>query len=1617
MNKKGIYLSPFFFALTYFMFAQQIITDNSQQPTELIESLVGENCVSVSNISSNSNGNANNIISYGSFDKDTSNFPLQSGIILSTGSVTSAGNSLVVEDLSDGTIEWETDSDILDVLGLDQTLNATSIEFDFVSAYNFVAFKYLFASDEYQQEYPCNFKDIFAILIKRAGTNDPYTNIALVPNTSAEISTNTIHLDISGFCPAENENYFQGYNIGSTNFNGHSTILTANSEVIPGETYHIKFVIADHIDERFDSAVFIEADSFGRAIDLGPDQAICGNDLTLNADIDNPLASYAWFLNGTQIPGENNTTLQVNQSGTYTVEVTIPIPGGTCVLTDTVDIEIIPFQSASAIENISICDPQPSDGFYNFDFPLLKNDEIFESLPSTNYNISYHLSEDEALNNNNPIVGLYQNTEPTETIYVRVESLSGDCLQIGSFEISIYDSPNTLEVTIDVCDGVLNDGGITVENFSDFDFEVANYEFNRTVTYHLTEVDAINSENAITQNSEIDVEPPFIFARVVDDFEGCFSIVKLFFEYQSSPELDIDRFVVNTCLDPDLFIFSQEDSTTYNYETLVETYLISDYMAAVEEMYPGLTIRLVTLIASVPPSITTSNPIASVTVGVSSGDYCEIFMPLEIHKNVLYNILGEEKTVFRCDNSSNDGIVDVDLNELSEELSEDYAYFDLTFYETETDRNNNINPLDPNTLYTIDTPTKDLFIASNYKNECFHNSKVTIELVGAPILPPQTAEACGNYNAETNTTTIQLTPFKYQIIQGLNGSFNIDFFATQEDAENNENTIESYNATGNNAQVFVGVINNNTGCYSVTTLDLEIIDNLDIATPNPIIACSENEEGFATVNLESVPTQIPLDLSNYDITFYETLNNALGDRFPIVNPNSYFTETQEVFIRIQRIGLECFSVISFEVLVFDSPQLGEIPDFINCVSNFNSSADFFFINKDPEILNGQEGMEVFYFENETDAINNDNPIDKTLAYQNTSNPQTIFVRLENEEENSCFTVAPIQIEVRQAPIFNDPTDVFECDINNNGLASTDLSEKITEIGLGSTTNLEITFHLTPLNAQLGTNQIPLNFTATSNPQLIYTRILNPNSGCFSIRTFNVNTLSLPEVNYGQSLITCGNNYDSSLEWDLTDIELIILEGRQYSIEFTYFESEEDLLGDTNAISNPETYTNISSPQTLYVRVRNNTTECFVSVPFELIINNPPLINEFEVFNICDNENNTVNLLDVNTLLLDNTFNILVSYYATEADAEADENQLNTDYIYSNISEILFARVEYSTTRCYAVYPFLLNINHLPIANQPEDIILCDDDYDGNLIIDLSQQNAEVLNNQNPNDYTVTYYHSEVNATESTNPLSTDYNAFNGETIFVRVEHNNTNCYAITQFIVVINPIPFIDIEDQVICSGNLPLVVSAETNSPTDTYLWSTNSTASEIEITSTGMYSVTVINEFGCQSISTFNVAESESAVIDVVETVDFSDPNNITITVNGIGDYLYQLNDLPFQASNVFVNVPIGYNTITIIDQNGCDQITREVLVIDTPKHLTPNNDGDFDTWHITGVETIPDTMIHIFDRYGKLLKQIGSDSPGWDGTFNGNKMPAGDYWYVAKVIHNGETFQIKGHFALKR
>ena len=111
----------------------------------------------------------------------------------------------------------------------------------------------------------------------------------------------------------------------------------------------------------------------------------------------------------------------------------------------------------------------------------------------------------------------------------------------------------------------------------------------------------------------------------------------------------------------------------------------------------------------------------------------------------------------------------------------------------------------------------------------------------------------------------------------------------------------------------------------------------------------------------------------------------------------------------------------------------------------------------------------------------------------------------------------------------------------------------------------------------------------------------------------------------------------------------------------------------------------------------------------------------------------------------------------------------------------------------------------------------------------------------------------------------------------------------------------------------------------------------------------------------------------------------------------YEYAINGGEFQDDPIFNDVPPGINTVIVNDKNGCGTTEPlEFLVVGYPKFFTPNTDGFHDCWNILGIETLIDPVVHIFDRYGKLIKQLDATTIGWDGTFNGRPMPSSDYWF---------------------
>tara|TARA_R110002111_G_C6007243_1_gene374129 strand:- start:13041 stop:17882 length:4842 start_codon:yes stop_codon:yes gene_type:complete len=1594
-------------------YAQQVTVDNSVSPQDLIQNTLIQGCVEVSNISSPSNGSSIGIGSFGYFERAASNFPFENGIVLTTGNATSAGNGQNNTILNEGDATWLTDSDLETALGISGTVNATSIEFEFASISNQIQFNYILASEEYFGNFPCEYSDGFAFLIREAGTTDPYVNIALIPGTTTPVNTNTVHDDIVGFCAASNEEYFEGYNVGDTNYNGRTTVLSATATIQPNVQYQIKLVIADQTDKNYDSAVFIEGNSFDASVDLGEDFTTCASSTVLDGNIENTNATYSWFLNDVLIPSENQSTLTAAVSGNYRVEITLPLAGSSCVIEDDINITLSSTQTSDPITDFQLCDDLSGDGLEMFDLST-KDAEVLASVPSSSYAISYHYSNADAISNSNAITSAIQNTGNPQAIYVRIEDTVNGCLAFSTFNLIVNSLPIiTNPTSLVVCDDQTADGSTAMDLNALKDNEITLSQTNLVVTYHSSASDAAAGVNAFTMPYTNTNSTEQLYVSVQNPETGCISTTSLNLSVIESPVINMDPHYIDAC------------DTDHN------GYANFDLSSIIPEVLNGLTGVNVSFHTSIDEAVSGANPITDETnygniiseqqtiyIRVENGTSgCASTTPIELHTNLLLTAtIIEDVTV--CD-IGDDNSEEFDFNDIEAGIVHELEDIEVEFYESENDRDNQTNPINKALPYNSQSNPQTIYITLESPT-CFDVAE--FDLILFPIVQFQSVVSLIVCDEDQDGfTATDLSTLDEDVTNGENG-FSVKYFLTEQDAIDNTNALPNiYTNLTNPFTLYPRITFAQTGCFDYNSFEVTVLPAPESEKPLDIIICDADRDGFSPINLNhSIPNSI-LATPNRSVTFHNSLNDAELNENPIGNISNYAAQTEIVYMRVENTNTGCYAIEELDIIVNTLPFVGDLSNYVNelnfCEDNSDGIGEFIFENKDTEALSGQTGKEVSYYLNQTDADNKTNAIDKTSIYENISNPQQIYVRIDNITDESCYETSSFTIEVGTNPIYNEPTDWFVCDDSVvDGSVMHDFTSKIEEVSAGIPDIQTVKFFTSEDDAINNTNEIPLQFTNTVNPQQIYVQIDN-GTICQSITSFVVNVISTPNVAPADPLIECDDDTDGSLVFDLTDAEENILDVRQEDLEISYFESYEDSEANANEITNPNSYTNTSNPQTVYMKVTNTISNCYVALPIQLIVNQPPFINDFETYTVCASDTNTVDLTEINEIAVDVNFNVLFSYFTNEADAIANTNAIDTNYAYQSDFDMLFVRTEFSTTHCSTYYQFNLKVEPLPIANQPVNLMACDDDFDGILEFDLTQQNSSILGGQNPSLYTVTYHNTMLQANDNDYAINTDYFAYDSEVIFARVENNNTGCYNITQFSTIVNPLPIIDIGNQVICLGNTPLLVSANTNNSNDTYLWSTGEISPEIEITDVGSYWVEVTSEFGCVNTQNFGVSESESATIETTEIVDFSDPNNITVTISGIGNYLYQLDDLEAQESNVFDNVPMGYHTVTIIDLNGCANETKEVLVVDIPKFFTPNNDGTNDTWHIVGIETLPGTIINVFNRYGKLMTQLSENTPGWNGIYNGEKMPTSDYWYVADVQRGSIAFQVKGHFTLKR
>ncbi|MDC0177047.1 T9SS type B sorting domain-containing protein [Polaribacter sp.] len=907
---------------------------------------------------------------------------------------------------------------------------------------------------------------------------------------------------------------------------------------------------------------------------------------------------------------------------------------------------------------------------------------------------------------------------------------------------------------------------------------------------------------------------------------------------------------------------------------------------------------------------------------------------------------------------------------------------------------------------------------------------------------------------ETNTLTIDTNADDFQWQLSIDGGTTWTNIVNDFIYDNSTTTALQITSTplsfhNNQYRVVLGRSGNTCGLTSTPIL-LKVDPLPNILFSVELKQCDDDTDGFTDFNLNEAAFDISTNFNNETFVFYPTLpdvendSNAFTAAEAIVFRNRTVT-SDIVWVRaISNFGCYRIAEVNLVVSTTGLPasfqrSFTACDDFLDIDGNDNANNDdtdgvatFDFSSVTPEVVaifpNTQQ-LTVTYYRNSADALAEINAIADIANYRNIGYPgtQQIYIRVDSNLDNDCLGFGPfITLNVDQVPITNNLAQPLSlCDDFGSGASddgeniNIDLRQTVNEIlGTQTETDFIVTYHTSQADASSGAapilndtnfkNTAPLGFVpGTISRQTIFVRVEDRNKvpACFNDHlSFDIEIKPLPGLkNTIDAIEVCDvptasdsdprNRVAQNIDATIRNTE--ILNGRDPNLfAVKYYKSQTEALNDLNSLT---------------------------------------------VANLLDYENDPAN-----------TF--------FPANVNSDEPGVET----------LFFTITDLVAECSSG-PFTLDIRVYPEPNIPVNInnyTDCDtdnnglgNDTDGILEnIAFSSKISEILANYSTAEYsnfTVTFHENLAEAQTGDTPL--DINAYtnlsNNQTIFVRVLNNQTECVNDDlSFDIIVNALPSFDPLDlfQVACLNYLPLTLQVDNPLTGYNYSWVENlsgneiSTSQSVDIRAGGTYTLTVTDRVTlCNRIEMFDVIESEAAIITsehiaVIDETTEIFGNNSSITIDdtsgilGIGDYEYALLDelgnfvYSYQDTFVFNQLSGGFYTVLVRDKNGCDKngiiASLEVPVVEFPDFFTPNGDGVNDTWNIKGINSnfYLSTEIYIYNRFGKVVAKVNLSEQGWDGTYNGKRLPSDDYWVSIKLVPfdpTKKTILKTGNFSLLR
>jgi hypothetical protein len=1026
--------------------------------------------------------------------------------------------------------------------------------------------------------------------------------------------------------------------------------------------------------------------------------------------------------------------------------------------------------------------------------------------------------------NGTPIAGA---TNPlldvTGNGFYRIEAVNGACFVFGELNVNFNAPPvATLPTPLFSCDEEPNDG-IAEFTLTDADAEIINGIPNTFVTYYetLAFADLGDPANALASPfTNTDPNTQIIFARLEDTTVplSCFDVVEL--------ELNVNGAPTITNPISEYFICDNDNDST-------ETFDLTSKYAEIVNILTGITLTYYNTEADAEAG-DPANEIPTPTTYISSGGEtiwvratdlagCITIGSFDLVAGMIPTFTEVPLLQF-CDDATLDGFITFDLDAQTPIIDNGDPNLIVTYHPTQAEAEASTNPILVNPYTNIINPEFIGVRVEDGTTGCFATFEMELNVISIIAGTPGTPTELIECDEEPNDgfAEFTLTDADAIITNGQTGTVTYHF--TEDQAENgtNELPIVFTNTTPDTQIIFARLEEGILGCYDVIALELIVKQAPTITNPiSDYRLCDNDEDGTEDFDLTSKYDEIVNTLTGITLTYYNTEPDAdLGDPINEITTPAAYPSTGLESIWVRAVNLDgCVTVGVFDLVIDTVPIFTEVPLLESCDFGITDGfTEFDLDSQIPTIVAGDLDLNVTYHISQTDAEDDFDPI--SSPYTNVSNPETIFVRVESAI-TGCYGTFEMVLEVN-SPSITTPDDLEYCDPDSDGFGVFTLTDADSQVTGGIPTgNLQVTYHYLIEDAQNGTNPL-ISPYANDVPflQTVHVRLYDQTTQCYSITTLDLIVLTTPPIEQPNDLEVCDDDADGIAIFDLTvsEPEILNLIDPADWPNFTIAYFEDPAL--TIEIGNPAVYFSIPpSPQTIYIVVEDLINGCLSqTTTLQLWVYPPPELIAPLPYALCDvteitGPNDELEPFDLESKtdeLTGGDPNISITYYETQADADAGTNPLSSPYINIENPQTIFVRAEESNNLCTFSTGTTLDlvVNPLPSPETPTPLEVCDDNNDGLAEFILTDKDDEIIAGE-PG-VAITYHELVTDAETGVNPLTSPYTNTTtySQIVYARVEFpialGGTGCFTIVELELIATPTPVIPvaIPDLVACDDD-----------------------------------------------------------------------------------------------------------------------------------------------------------------------------------------------------------------------